>query len=219
MFIYGRTMSTPTARDKPVVLRLPPRADEILDQCKTAFASKGFDGASMQDLARAAGMSAGNFYRYFPSKDAIIVALVERELREIEAQFAAITSAGTPRSAFLETLASHMQRHATDPDQVLWTEIQAAASRRPAVSEAVARMEESVVGYIIRIFALIAGIPEADSARRFRPHAAMMFLLVRGAAMTCCSATTDSDPAEARALNALLMRTANSLLDEIAISG
>lgn len=217
MFIYGRKMHS-SARETSVIVRSPPRADAILDQCKTAFARKGFDGASMQDLARAAGMSAGNFYRYFPSKDAIIVALVERELRDIEGQFAAITSAESPRAAFLDTLVGHMRRHVCDADQVLWAEIQAAAARRPAVSEAVARMEETVVGYMIRIFALIAGIDDAESTRRFRPHAAMMFLLVRGAAMTGCSATP-SDPAEARALNSLLMRTANALLDDLAKSG
>lgn len=40
---------------------------EILSRLRDTFAEKGFDGASMQDLARAAGMSVGNFYRYFPS--------------------------------------------------------------------------------------------------------------------------------------------------------
>ena len=39
------------------------RIAEIIVSVRTAFAEKGFDGASMQDLARAAGMSVGNFYR------------------------------------------------------------------------------------------------------------------------------------------------------------
>ena len=43
------------------------RTESILEGAKRAFAEKGFDGASMQDIARAAGMRAGNFYRYFPS--------------------------------------------------------------------------------------------------------------------------------------------------------
>ena len=52
------------------------RSAEILASVRSAFAAKGFDGASMQDLARAAGMSVGNFYRYFPSKAAIVEDLV-----------------------------------------------------------------------------------------------------------------------------------------------
>ena len=50
------------------------RSTEILASVRQTFVEKGFDGASMQDLARAAGMSVGNFYRYFPSKAAIIQA-------------------------------------------------------------------------------------------------------------------------------------------------
>ena len=42
------------------------RSVEILALVRQAFVEKGFDGASMQDLARSAGMSVGNFYRYFP---------------------------------------------------------------------------------------------------------------------------------------------------------
>ena len=51
-----------TAQD----LRAEQRTLDILALVRVAFAEKGFDGASMQDLARAAGMSVGNFYRYFP---------------------------------------------------------------------------------------------------------------------------------------------------------
>lgn len=39
----------------------------------------------MQDLARAAGMSVGNFYRYFPSKAAIVQAMCGYDLAEIGA--------------------------------------------------------------------------------------------------------------------------------------
>ena len=56
----------------------PRRSADLLSRVKGVFAAKGFDGASMQDLARAAGISAGNFYRYFPSKNAIIEAMTIR---------------------------------------------------------------------------------------------------------------------------------------------
>ena len=75
------------------------RTGEILDRIKGIFAQKGFDGASMQDLARAAGMSAGNFYRYFPSKNAIIGALVQRDLDRMAEDFARILAAPDPRAA------------------------------------------------------------------------------------------------------------------------
>ena len=52
------------------------REAEILAAIRRAFAAKGFDGASMQYLAREAGMSVGNFYRYFPSKAAMVEAMI-----------------------------------------------------------------------------------------------------------------------------------------------
>ena len=61
------------------------RSSAILQSVRSAFAEKGFDGASMQDLARAAGMSAANFYRYFPSKAELYVEVLARvSQREID---------------------------------------------------------------------------------------------------------------------------------------
>ena len=74
------------------------RSAEILDSARRAFVEKGFDGASMQDLARAAGMSVGNFYRYFPSKAAIVAALITRDLDEVEQDFREILGAPVVRS-------------------------------------------------------------------------------------------------------------------------
>ena len=45
------------------------RRDEILAAAQRCFARSGFHGASMQDICAEAGMSPGNLYRYFPSKD------------------------------------------------------------------------------------------------------------------------------------------------------
>ena len=63
------------------------RSLEILVSIRSVFEQKGFDGASMQDLARAAEMSVGNFYRYFASKDAIIAAMVEHDLQDVAQMF------------------------------------------------------------------------------------------------------------------------------------
>ena len=88
-------MTAPAALSQPA----DARSVEILDRVRHAFAEKGFDGASMQDLARAAGMSVGNFYRYFPSKAAIVEGLIHRDLSEIEAVFASVMGSPDPLGA------------------------------------------------------------------------------------------------------------------------
>lgn len=57
---------------------LEARRQEILEAARSVFVDKGCDAASMQDISKAAGVSAGNIYRYFPNKDALIVAVCER---------------------------------------------------------------------------------------------------------------------------------------------
>lgn len=58
------------------------RRAEILQAARTCFLRDGFHATSMQDLLRATGLSAGAFYRYFPSKQAIVSALAEAAMAE-----------------------------------------------------------------------------------------------------------------------------------------
>jgi AcrR family transcriptional regulator len=49
---------------------------QILDGARQVFLADGFDGASMNDIARAAGVSKGTLYVYFPSKNELFEALI-----------------------------------------------------------------------------------------------------------------------------------------------
>lgn len=66
------------------VLKLKPRSadkrEEVLDIASENFLSKGFDGTSINVMAREAGISKESIYRYFGSKEDLFKAVVEREL-------------------------------------------------------------------------------------------------------------------------------------------
>ena len=49
---------------------------QIFDGARDVFLSAGFDGASMNDVARAAGVSKGTLYVYFDSKERLFEALI-----------------------------------------------------------------------------------------------------------------------------------------------
>jgi AcrR family transcriptional regulator len=51
------------------------RRNQILDAARVCFTRKGFHQASMNDVIRESGLSAGAIYRYFKSKDDIIAEL------------------------------------------------------------------------------------------------------------------------------------------------
>lgn len=51
------------------------KRDDILEAALRLFARHGFDGTTMPELARAAGVGAGTIYRHFDSKEALVNAL------------------------------------------------------------------------------------------------------------------------------------------------
>ena len=60
--------------------RAAERPNELLDAALEQFYRAGFAAAKIEEIARAAGVTVGTVYRYFPSKEAIFRAVVERHL-------------------------------------------------------------------------------------------------------------------------------------------
>ncbi|MDQ0347090.1 TetR/AcrR family transcriptional regulator [Ancylobacter vacuolatus] len=58
-----------------------PKHDQILRGAREVFLASGFDGASMGEIARAAGVSKGTLYVYFDSKENLFTALVTDECK------------------------------------------------------------------------------------------------------------------------------------------
>ncbi len=187
----------------------------ILDSAKRVFAEKGFDGASMQDIARAAGMSAGNFYRYFSSKNALVEAMVERDLAGVEQEFAAILGSADPLGALRATVVRRLDE-GTCKEGPLWTEIAAAAARRPEIAQVLHQMESEIVRYLTAVFARITGLGRTEAERRFSAQAAYLVILVKGAAMqmnACCLSLT---PQAQTGLRGLILRSIDDILRDVA---
>ena len=72
------------------------RRSRILDAAERCFVRSGFHRTTMQDVAAEAGMSPGNLYRYFPSKDAIVIGLTERDRSDVAKDFATFDSGAIP---------------------------------------------------------------------------------------------------------------------------
>src|SRR4029079_15888863 len=79
----------------------------ILDAAERSFTRAGFHRTTMQDVAAEAGMSPGNLYRYFPSKDAFVAGLCERDRVGLASEFAEIHE----RPDFVAALQTIQIRH------------------------------------------------------------------------------------------------------------
>jgi AcrR family transcriptional regulator len=96
------------------------RRDEILRAALGVFARRGFEATRIADIAEAANMSHGLIYRYFPSKEAAFVALVERAVQggsELTEQ--ALAGKASPRDRLATVIQQMLEGIRTDPEYPL----------------------------------------------------------------------------------------------------
>jgi AcrR family transcriptional regulator len=190
------------------------RSHEILASIRQAFAEKGFDGASMQDLARAAGMSVGNFYRYFPSKAAIVEAMCGYDLAEIQGEFAAIRTSDQPMACLRDRILAHFDDEGMKDGQ-LWAEITAAAIRKPEIGEAARQMEETIISLFSAIFSHVTNRSLAESRERYIGQCQMLVMLVKAMA-TRTAQCGPASPALAAQVVAVIDRILSDISNDIA---
>ena len=102
---------------------------QILDGARRVFLADGFDGASMNDIARVAGVSKGTLYVYFPSKDALFEALIREDRKQQAERLVIPEGAADPRepmAAFGRALIALM----TQPEMIAQVRIVIAATAK-----------------------------------------------------------------------------------------
>ena len=109
------------------------RRIRILEAAERAFARYGFHAATMQIVASEARMSAGNLYRYFGSKEALVSGLAERDQAAMADDFRRLSAADDPLSAMEPLLRKHLVEAPVACAQMA-LEIWAEAGRNPDVA-------------------------------------------------------------------------------------
>ncbi|GAA3365637.1 MULTISPECIES: TetR/AcrR family transcriptional regulator [Saccharopolyspora] len=80
------------------------RRQQLLDVARALFAEKGFEAASIEEIAHRAGVSKPVVYEHFGGKEGIYAVVVDREMRALLDRIVSALSAGHPR-ALLEQAA------------------------------------------------------------------------------------------------------------------
>ena len=81
--MYRQVKTTP--RKRPRQERSKATVDTILAATARVLVKKGFDGLTTNAVAEQAGVSIGSLYQYFPSKEALVAALIEQHIEEMNA--------------------------------------------------------------------------------------------------------------------------------------
>jgi TetR/AcrR family transcriptional regulator, transcriptional repressor for nem operon len=158
----------------------PARRERILHEAQQLFFSQGLQGVSMEKVAAAAGVKKANLFHYFPSKEALEVAVLDRfssDLRRhLAAQFAA--SADDPIgavAAMFEEAARGMRRRRYRGGCFAGNLALEASDHRESVRVRVAQLLRSWVAELKQVLdrARSSGYFE----RRLRPEAAAEAIL------------------------------------------
>jgi AcrR family transcriptional regulator len=148
------------------------RRMEIVGAALDLFASKGLAATTTAEIARAAGVSSGALFHYFPSKRAVFLALFEADRAEWDDAFAAAQAEPDPWTALLGVVDRLAAEAAHPLVQGLIVEILAQAHRDPEVAGLVAdgdrRMMSGIADLVDRLCAAgraDPGMPSATAAR------------------------------------------------------
>ncbi|EJE50022.1 transcriptional regulator [Acidovorax sp. CF316] len=117
------------------------RRQHILAAAVECFMRKGFHGTRTAEICAEAGMSPGNLFHYFPTKEAIIAAIVEEDQRETAERFAQAAHEQNLYQALLGILEDSLALLADPVYTRIGLEVLAEGVRNPAVMACVAQGE------------------------------------------------------------------------------
>jgi AcrR family transcriptional regulator len=120
-------MAAPTNDDDaPTTTRLsgapmvgtPEKRRQVLDGARAIFLAQGYDGASVGDIAKAAGVSKGTIYVYFQSKEELFLELVAEEKKDRAERFELLDGTRTDVAAALTELGLDFATRSIRPSSI-----------------------------------------------------------------------------------------------------
>ncbi len=158
------------------------RRAQLLDAARTCFIRSGFASTKVADIAAEAGVSVGLVYRFFPSKEALVEAIIEADSEEQLQRFSQVLEDSPPTAAaaiarFVATLRSTM----LDRDRTaLILEIAAEMMRNDKVRSAMQLQHKASKALDAKLKALSTNETDID---RFELRLRLVNALASGAAI------------------------------------
>ncbi|HEY1942604.1 MAG TPA: TetR/AcrR family transcriptional regulator [Roseiarcus sp.] len=155
------------------------RRDIIIAAAERAFVRHGFHAATMHQVAEEAGMSAGNLYRYFSSKEALVEGLCEAGHRERSAAFAALIGSDDLLATLAKVMREHLLARPRD-SAMLFVEMNAEAAHNPRIAAMTLAIDAGVLDGLARLVEVAKQRGEAAASLDPAFAARVVFTLVGG---------------------------------------
>jgi AcrR family transcriptional regulator len=150
----------------------PPRAlageveERILDAAKNVFLERGFEGASIDEIADVARAGKPTIYARFPGKEALFGAVMARQVRENIGSFEGIAPAGVTLEERLASIATAILNKVLAPETIgLCRASIAEAPRFPDLAASVHHMARERASEAVA--RLLGELPESDQLPGF----------------------------------------------------
>src|ERR1044071_4901880 len=102
-------------RKMPAQSRAAVTLHAILEGAADLLERKGLEGYTTNEIAARAGVSIGSLYQYFPNKDAVTIALIEREMAGMVDEVIAALTLTPPRRALQEAIRASVRNQMRRP--------------------------------------------------------------------------------------------------------
>jgi AcrR family transcriptional regulator len=126
--------------------------EALLSQCLHLFAQRGFSSTSLDDIARAAGVTKGAIYWHFASKDEIFHAILDRiRARWQEVVHVPVSTTGDPRAQLARLFDAYDELFRESPDICLFLQQVVLDRQNKPFAAEVARVFATTARFIARI--------------------------------------------------------------------
>lgn len=116
--------------------RAAAQRERILAAARQCFIERGFHGASMASIAQTAGMSPGLMYRYFPSKNAIVLEIIARQLEHSRLRIRELRGSSDLPAAIIQSFRKWREGDPATMHGALFLETSAEGSRDAQIGAA-----------------------------------------------------------------------------------
>ncbi|MED5370480.1 MAG: TetR/AcrR family transcriptional regulator [Myxococcota bacterium] len=92
------------------------RRAQLIDVGRGVFAKNGYEATSVEEIARAAGVSKPIVYQHFGGKEGLHAVIVDREMEQVVDSVARAIAKGSPRSRFQAAVRAFLEYVQQHPD-------------------------------------------------------------------------------------------------------
>ena len=127
--------------------------DKVFAAAVQLFAEYGYHAATMRDIARIAGIQAASIYYHYPSKQALLVEIMESHMRTLNANLERIVNKhNTVQQSLYEAISNHIRLHTTYKSEffIIDTEIRALEGENRAKILALRDRYEDLIQELLR---------------------------------------------------------------------